>query len=434
MAVSKDQLEKFIQTVLEIKSSKRSVVHSPDDLKQIAFEMGFTEDDWQEYLREYQKHLTAGRSFLEHNNPGDAALHLEKAVTLHPYGLEANALLAETYKQQFLKTRKKSDKNKAIEQARNCLKIDNKHAAAYQLISELKQTRHRRSTNTLIIISIVLVAIAAASVLFFFNKTDEPIAVAEVKTPVTDTIAEEISPEIFGQSETVLVKNKKSEGMEYISELSEISDYSNSYSFKLLGYIKLKGIEVDALKLKIEVLDEDERIVFSSIKEPVKDYWPAFRSGDLIPVDYLEYVENQIAPSIKKVRISVQTVSKEPAAPQYESSRDVDYSWAYERPANFDIEIRERHKSLSRNYTDKVYYTLALEAENTGNTAIKTLQTEIEWIDYSGNIIESKTTYFTTSSKPKIKRGHTRVNSGTWLIPVAANNLKGYRIKITDLR
>jgi hypothetical protein len=433
MAISKDQLEKFIQTVLEIKNSKRSVIHDSKELKEIAFEMGFTEDDWQEYLKEYQKHLTAGRSFLEHKNPGDAEAHLQKAVTLNPYAMEANALLAETYKQKYLKSRRTSDKEKAIKQAKKCLQIDNRHSASYQLISELKRTGTKASTRLLLIIGVIVVLIIAFIAFFFTSSEEKPVlSQKEIIQDNTSQVAAETEasePKI----QVVFVNNDKTEGLNFIPDLSELSNYHNSYSYKLHGFIELEGIELEALKLKLEAIDSKGRILFSDYTEPVQSYYQAYRSGDLVPIHFLKYAKDETNPDIQSARISVQTIRKVPAAEQYEASKMIDYTWAYERPANYNLEIRERYKSLSGNYQDKVYYSLTLEAKNTGNTDMGTLQTEIEWYNKSGEIVESKSVYFTTSSYPKIRRGQTRIYSGTWLIPASADEIKGYQIKITDV-
>ena len=434
MSISKDQLEKFIETVLEIKNSKRSVIHDSKDLKEIAFEMGFTEEDWKDYLREYQKQLTAGRSFLEHKNPDDAASHLEKAISLNPYGLEANALLAETYKQKYLNTKNKAYKQKALDQARKCLQIDNKHAASYQLITELKQTGKQASNKQIIIVATIIFLIISAFVMFFTKSEKAPAPseadygiVRQTPAPVETETPE---PEI----KTVFINNDKASGLTFISDLSELSNYNESYSYKLHGFIQPEGIELEALKLKLEALDSEGRILFTDYIEPVQSHYQAYRSGDLIPVYFLKYAEGETNPDINTIRLSVQTLRKEAAAEPYEASRAVDYIWAYERPPNYNVEIKERYKSLSGNYTDKVYCKLSLEAENTGNTAISTLQTEIEWCNKKDEIVESKTAYFTTSSYPKIRRGQMRIYSGTWLLPMPADDFKSYKIKITDVR
>lgn len=431
MPISKDLLEKFIQTILEIQNSKNSVIHDTKDLKSIAVEMGYTENDWQEYIELFEKYLNSARAFLEHNNTNDAILNVEKAVELNPYSLEANALASQVYKYHFLKTRQKIFKQKAIAQANKCLHIDNSHSQSYELISFLKNEKAGNPKKIIIAVAGAILVTAIASVMLFVTRTSN-----DVYTENSSQNEQYIEKSTLELPEipAIFVENDLSEGIIFEKELAELKNYDNSYSFKLLAYLSLEGIEISQLKLKIDLISKSGKIISSEIIEPVRERQAVYRPGDLIPVYFLAYENGKTRPDIEKVQISVYTKRSQTAALKYESSPEIKSGWAYSRPANLNFVFRERTRSINNSYKEGCYYTLSIEAENTGNTAVGTLKVEIEWYDFSEKVIISKTAYISSSSAPEIKRGQTRIYNGTWAIPVNAENIKGYKILISGAK
>lgn len=445
MPVYNTQLEELIHTFLERKNAQKSQIKSEEDLKKIALDTGLSESDWDAFIAEFRKLKEQGKSFFQHKNPEDAVIKLQKALEMNPFDLEANAIISEAYLQKFMLGKQNSDRENALKYARKCLDIDSSHQGSYELITALKQNKGKAMKSQKSIIIFSLVAAVSALILFFVlfpqdeKKTNNTaIAVSEETTVSESSSTDEartVSEDAMNNSELGIPvsfeKSSKTKGMEFIADKSEISDYSNSYSYNLLGYLRLSGIELDVLKLKIDGINADGKTVFTGFANPAQDFRKPYYSGDLVPVQFMSYNKDSKAPPMKKVRITAQKVSKNKAPEKYEASKTIDYEWAYERPANYNFEIRERFKSVSTSFDkNKVYFELALEAENTGNTAVEVAQMEIEWYDKSGKKLESKTAYFTTSSSPKIKRGHTRVYSGTWSIPVSADKLGEYKVKI----
>lgn len=432
MAIPKDQLEKFIQTILEIQNSKSSVVHNTKDLKNIAVEMGYTESDWQEYLAEFDKNLNAASTFLEHENIHDAILYAQKAVELNPYSIEANAILSEAYEAQFMKSRQKIFKQKAIAQANRCLQLDNSHTESYELISRLKTIKSRQPQKILIAFVAGILVLGVASAMLFVTRNTNPPENFEYENQnhiqVENIIVQ--APEI----EVYFVKTPETQGLEFDTDVSELKNYDNSYAYKLIGYLRLNGIEIRELKLKIDGTGSTGSTLFSKIIEPVRERQAVYRPGDLIPVYFLEYKNGKTNPDLRKIQVSVYGARTEPAAESYEESPEIKSGWAYSRPANMNFVFRERTRSINNSYKDACYYTLSIEAENTGNTTVGTLKVEIEWYDFAEKMILSKTAYICSSSSPEIKKSQTRIFTGTWAIPVNAEKIKEYRIKISSAK
>ncbi len=437
MAISEDNLEKFIKTILDTQNVEKTKAYSQSELKKVAFEMGFTQEDWEQYLAAFDQHITRGKGFLNHGNWNDAIVEFENAHHLNPYNLIALYYLAFCHKQRYLVKKKRSDRERAIELAERCLQRDANHSPSYKLISDLKKKKRVPGTIFWVILIIGFLVI----LVIFLSQRNQPEKITE-DSPTQTTNNEntprgvtEIEEEAEPDVPVVFVKNQKSEGLNFILSKSVVNDYNSSYSYNLLGYLKLDKIEVDELKMKVQVIGKQGKVLISDFIEPAQSYWPPYRSGDLIAVDYLEYVKDQKAPTIEKVKLSVQTIVKAEAPANYEPSPKANYQWGYDRPPNYNVEIRERLKTISGSFNnDRMNFQLVLEAENTGNTSINTLQIEIEWYDKHNELVLSKTAYFCTSSKPAIKRGQTRIYSGTWAVPISKNQFKNYKIVISNIK
>ena len=171
-----------------------------------------------------------------------------------------------------------------------------------------------------------------------------------------------------------------------------------------------KDKEIDILKIKIELIDKKGGVFLSDIKEVVADYFPVYRAGDVIPMDFLAYRKTGDIPKLKEARLSVQLIKKQNTSSNYTASPLKKLDWSYNKPANYDIEMRERLSSFSTSsYNNTLNHKLVLEFKNTGNTDIEKLQIETQWYDMQGKLLDSKTGYATISSYSKIKKGQTRI-------------------------
>ena len=88
MALQKDQLEKLIATLIDLKNNKKNSVYNKKQLHEIAADIGFSENDWKEYQLELDK-----RPFVQlipHPDPGRC-----DGITLLVDNLKNNESLAE---------------------------------------------------------------------------------------------------------------------------------------------------------------------------------------------------------------------------------------------------------------------------------------------------------------------------------------------------
>ena len=429
MDANHKKLEKYITKILQIQNEKTSILKAKD-LKDIAFEMGMTESEWKTISDTFNAHALRGKGFLEYKNWSDAIKEFEQAHTLNPYNTDILYGLALSHKNLWLQNRISSHKVNAEKYAQTCISIDPEYKEAIALISGLKRPNKRiqtytnqrneasiksRKANSKLILTILafLVIVGVLGALLFMSSEQELKETPEpeiTKTP-TEIVAKDIPVPIEEEEPSlhiVLSETEKAKGLTYISESSTTSDYDDSYSVTAKGYFQLKDIEINALKVKVDVLDQNNKVILSTVKELVSEGDLTIRSGDLVTFDFLDYVKEADMPDFKVIRLSVNYIKKETGAFKYKASKAINVGWEIEKPDNFDIIIRERLSSLSESY-GTVYNKLVLEVKNTGNSTINKLQLQIKWFNKQGKVVKTEEVYVTIDSYSPLKRGTTHL-------------------------
>ncbi len=434
------KLERFIEKLLQAKNTRKKLTNS--ELELLAFEMGITQSEWKEILKSFDAHLTRAKGFMQYQNWDDAILELNQAQTINPYHEETLYLLALSHKKRYDETKKLEDRTKARNYAQECLELNPSNSQAIKLISDFKVRRksekipnkqkdisgHSRNNTvseqktgqskkkTVLALSIGILLLLGGIIAFLTVK-DAPNRNIEVQKPKdskTESVSKTDEKEVNTDIPVIFVADEKSENINFKLESIEFKPYKNSYSIGLKADLLLENIELKQLELKVQFISQNDEIILAGYKEVISKHSPTFRHKDIAPLGFSKYVKDSKMPNFKEVRVSVNQLIKQPAAPSYEISAAVETTWEAKRPPNYNVKIRERFSNLSKGYGDNLYHKIVFEAENTGSSNIKTLQVVLKWIDKNGKMVESKTTYFNSSSNPDIKRGQTRVYGGTW--------------------
>lgn len=453
MADQHKKIETFVSKVLEIQNANFKQKINDDDLKSIAEELGLSEDEWKQLLGIFDDHITRAKGFINFSNWEDAAKELEQAIMIKPHDVNALYLLAYAYKQLWLSKNSSDYKTKAEQYARTCISLDASHSEAIKLLSDFKRKRTAQGNKTAfyVILSFVgLVFILVFGMFFyFFISTSEPetasieyleempaeeagpesiyddlpssginqqqtnnTASKTDELPVKQPITEEPNPEIA----VTFVQNNKSTNLKLDTESSLFKDYTESYSYTYKGNIIGNGIEISELKLKFELLDKSGTVVASSLKNVIEDYSPVARSMDLTPVEILIYEKKAEIPSVTDVHISVHYIKTSPAPQSYEPSKTVGFDWLSQRPANFNIEVKERFSNWTNSFNDDMFCKAVFEVKNTGNNNIKMLKFELQWYNGANEMLSTNDLYINATNTPTLKRDEIRVAGGTWSV------------------
>ena len=441
------KLEQFIAKILEIQNNNTKPLKT-NDLRDIALESGMTDSDWNVISETFNGHVIRGRGYIDYKNWDDAIKELEQALTLNPYHTDVLYGLALAHKNLGVQNNNAANKSASEKYAKACLNIDPNYKAAIQLISELKtapppQTSipknppktniHANQNTSKTIILVVLVFVVAFIFLWFLlSRSSVDSNIPENVLPIVSE-NEQTMEQVSNPTNVYLVKDNQSEGINFIQEELKIDDYGTSYNVHLAAYLELKDVEIEQLKLKIDLVDESGVTLFTDIKEVVSASSAIYRSGDLITLDFSKYVQESPMPYFKEIRVSVNYIKKQAAAASYEKSPEIPVVWEMQKPTNYDIKIRERLNSVSDSYGKSVYNKIILEIENSGNTSINVLQLQIKWFNKKNEIVVTEEFYVCIDSYPNIRRGDVRIYERMFGIEIPYNQYNGYKVYVVNV-
>lgn len=134
-----NNIEAYFQKILQIKDQRKGV--SEAELKEIALELGMSENEWREVQKVARGHIDRGYNFLDHNNEEDALKEFEQALVVYPDDARALYGIAHIHERWFLEKGKAENKTEALQYAHDTLQADPAHANAARLISYLKNKK-----------------------------------------------------------------------------------------------------------------------------------------------------------------------------------------------------------------------------------------------------------------------------------------------------
>ena len=206
--------EAYFKKILEIQKNRENRELSNTELKSIAKEIGFSEDDWQAVEKSFQDHYQRGTGFLNHHNWHDAIEELKQAITLKPTSIETLYNLALAYQKKWSEMNSGNDKKEAEKYARLCLEIKPDHAGALKLISDLRKNMTGQTTGNLSpaqntknarvvfsLIAAILVVFMGALFVFLANDSPQsPLVTEAEKQTQTSTSNSETSKSTGGNT------------------------------------------------------------------------------------------------------------------------------------------------------------------------------------------------------------------------------------------
>jgi LemA protein len=139
MANSDEILQAYLNKMLNLQSEKRDRPFTTAELKQMALDMGMSEEDWNVSQQAFENHLKSGQGHLMYENWEDAIKDLANAIAFNPNSVEAAYGLARAYQGQFEKTNEDSDKKEAIKYAELALQLRPGHQPTVKVLDDLRE-------------------------------------------------------------------------------------------------------------------------------------------------------------------------------------------------------------------------------------------------------------------------------------------------------
>lgn len=460
---NEENLRAFYEKLLEIKNKEAQKSLSQQELKEIAMELGFSEDEWHLVEEKVEGHLKNGQSFLTYQNWDDAIAQFEQALQLSPNNPAATYGLAIAYHSLYLQNRRSKDKDKAVEYARIRLVNEPGHEPSIKIISELQKggqlrglasssavakpavaTNANKGKTSLVTGALVAAFIAGLIGYFSMARSSKDSYIEKDYTPsVTENSSSSPRDPSPTQSLAPSRRNYTNVPVKFVEsswgqdfklvqiEKSEVRSSSRRFSYKLAGSLQITGERpIEELKLKAEFITNGGRVGIAEYISVVRKYQPNAIKGDYAPFYLSKYNKKYKGDSFKEVRLSVHTLKH--ATNKRYTSRPVPVVWAYDRPRDINIEVIERAQKV-RGYRTSTSHQVELSFVNKGKQALQKLKVEAQWLNQQGEIVHSTTRTLVYPHQADFFPNHNRLQRfHAYIKDLSPRGIKGYRINIIE--
>ncbi len=416
-----DTLSTYLKRVMALKEERRRSP-SEDELRSIAREIGLSDEDLAAIDQAAEDHAVRGQGFLEHQRFGDAITELDEAVAVAPRRVEWLHSLAQAHLGRWHQEREPADRERAETLARECLEIDPRHAASYEVLNHLDDSppvprpiKRTAAVLSLFALAMLLTVVIAAMVLWNSKEAVAPAAkapAANVPAPppiyqqpaANQAAARELDvPATLDPGTTGVVL-----GLD--ARLSRLVSYSTGKSFYTLNAIleNRSVAELDKLGVRLELLDDAGTVVDSGRFEALNKAAPVLRPGDAHALHQLKETRD----TVRSARLVIEIVEQNPAASSYAAAEPLDFEWRAERSTDLEIALRERSYRFSESALAKDgggYFDAVIEIENTGERTIRALKLEAEITGPGGAWTVPEANHVVSSSGPALRPGEVRV-------------------------
>ena len=440
-------LSTYLKRVMALKEERRRTP-SEEELRTIAREIGLSDEDLAAIDQAAADHAVRGQGFLEHQRYGDAIDELDEAVGVAPRRVEWLHSLARAHLGRWHQDRNLADRERAEALARECLEIDPRHSASYEVLNQLDGSPaavkpNRRFAVVLSLFALAMLFTVMISAMFLWRTQG---GAPEASTPAVNAPATEAVNAPAASSEPAANTGAAREldvpvtldpgatgvvlGLD--ARLSRLVSYGSGQSFYTLNAIlgNRGATELDKLGVRLELLDDAGAVVDSDSFDALNKSAPVLRPGDAHAVHKL----HETGGAVRSARLVVEIVEQNPAASSYAAAEPLEVEWRAERSSDLVIALRQRSYRFSENTLAKDgsgYFDAVIEIENTGERTIRALQLEAEIAGPDGAWTVPESNHVVTSSGPALRPGEVRIER---FIEKVEARPDGYRMFVVAVR
>lgn len=221
-----------------------------------------SEQEYEAVLRAVQDYVDRGNSFATHKNWQEVVYNYQQAAMLSPFDIDILWELAQAYLELFKIQPLAKNREQALQYARQVIQINPKHLEAAEFLSKNKALPKKSYPALALAFLVIIVTLSA----FFYLANQEK---STYKAPKTQTELSQDKEVSIPLEKSELEQVPEIEVREYSSRANYYYSYGKSYAYECIFYVKLGNIEVEKMKLKIEVVDKNKEVVYSDMIEPV---------------------------------------------------------------------------------------------------------------------------------------------------------------------
>lgn len=453
-------LEKFLEKILEQREEVDAELDS-ESLRALAEKYGLDSEAYEKLVREAEEHRARGILFFEHGNWDDAIAELDQAYVILPHDSELGFVLGKAYVRHYREGKADADRILAEKYLRQCIKRDSTHAEAVRELTELEKLADElagspaRYKSVLIAAGVLLVSGGAW---FFFpgggdatDSVNETVVAPKEKQPATLTVSPEQTGPVVIPVEFPVAE--LGEDFSFDARSSVLTRYpKQKYGYELLGTILTGPVTVSAMRAKLELLGEGEKVYAEHSFDILPSHRSAVVSGDSIPFRVLLFKEES-APAIVEARLTLTQFEHSPFQGEAEEGKLLELAGAgVGLPPNYAFELRERNVLRSKGALGDegmALLKLILTLENTGKRQIEFMKFQASVTDSDGDAIppghNSISKHFSnrikpgefsavSSSQPPLLPGERRVIEASIYMPdTSPEDVAGYRLDLLGI-
>lgn len=437
MPLDEEVLQSYVERLLELQSERAENLTS-DELREVAYDLGLTDDDLQAAAEVAEKGLQRGLGYLQHGRHDDAVTELEKAAALAPERTDILYAAARAYRERYRVRHRGDDRRAAEAFARRCLELDPTHDDCFRLLNDLDGTSTtttpvtvvaqpmRQKSMAAILLALGVALFIAVVAVYLLARQGPPASVAVAPSPPA-VVAEAIPsttvavPDVPGVPVQFVVPEALA-GLELTARRSRLDYYSEGGFYKLEGaVVNHSRLELEELKAFVEVLDDSGTVVATDSATILSSHEANVRPGDVWVFDTL----CRVAKPATKARVTLQDYEADPAASSYAKPEPVPVTWAFERPADLQVAVAERSSAL----TGSGYFQTEFAITNVGTRPIKLMKFQMRYLDAAGKQLATRDFYLTITSKASLPVGETWARA---TINQVAEGFKKYELVVIE--
>ena len=414
-----DPLRAYIEKVLELthrRDGRSEDAPTPSELAAVARELGLSEADRARLEQAGADALARGLGFLEHGRARDAVAELETAAALRPHDVETLHALAAARGALSVEEGSPADDAAARALVRRVLALDPRHKPSFELLNRLDAAKKRAASGGAgpqggsrrigIIAALLVVAVAIVAALVLVRRA--PVATPATVAPSPDapdspaTEPGDAPPErLFpvsappsmavagdGRVEATYVLDDSFAGKGVALDLK--AAWFNRFPERTYynAWLLLKndtGSVISELKTTTSYVDAAGKVLASQQHYPVISIAEPLQPGDTVPIRVIKEVE----PATVGARMHLDAlttrdaVAREPAAP-------VELEWPIAKPADVELEVRERWAENSANSLKGGYWhKVVLELHNKSARPLRALNINVQRFDAQGQLLQA---------------------------------------------
>lgn len=458
--MNQEVLQRYIERITQLRDSASGDLDEAT-LREIALEVGITEEELDLAATTSRSHHQRGQGFLRYHRFDDAIEELTEALALAPGNDEIRLDLAKAYVEKFRQTRHGSARRDAESLLRQCLARRADLDEAFELLNELEsiapappQSAQSPQASVILTISAALSVLGIAVVFLVVaappdemaeHSSSAPLVVEAVpQTPpppatprVEVDIPREGDPEIEPIRQTAggdfpiyLSPTERSEDLSLHIHQSTLNVYDDRAFFEVSGWIENGGSqEWETMEADLQIFDADQSQIGISRRVPmVQSFQVPLRPGDAAVFNTIV----ETTPAAREAMLEIIGGDRIPAASAYPQPRtvavDLDDLPQGARP---QLVVRERNASFRYfDLMDQNHFRGHFEVINAG-PPIRDLKLTLDFLDAAGQVLDSSESIVTYRSAAPILEREMRLFGTVVSVPTAAQD---YRIRVTAFR